>query len=636
MGKIIAWTFGILGLAAGGAVLFVATFDINSHREELARYASQAMGRKVTLAGPLHLAFDQGLAVQIQDARIANTAGEGGDDLIRVQDISLRMAVAPLFQGMVQIDQIRLTGAQIHLKAGGKGAGILAAAPAAATSPKPSIASGPAGEAVKLQLHRILVRDSAVTYQGKPGTKPINVTIESADWIQKEGVAASVSAILAVEGTGKLDIEVQIPQGPLADPMPISAKVAVVGADTTLSATGKLSLKAQTLNLVGLNIDSKGNKLTGDLDIAWSGEKPSLRGALSSQNLRPQDLLVVMAPVAAGGGAASQKTPAPSGDDQGRMFSNATLPLAALGDAPANVDLDFDLARLESGDQQLSNIRAKLRWQGGQISLDPLSFTHAGSAYTGRVTAQGGGDPSASLRLKSDNLDLEALSKALGQTPPAVRAMAHLDMDLQGRGVSLHQLAQTAQGSISLVVDQGTVIVKEAGPAVSSLLAALAPGQNFTGPQDLRCLVARADLQQGNAQIKALLAKTPQVTLAGSGVVRLGDEKINLVVSPRFDGNDALNKLAVSVNVSGPLAKPYVEPDPKGLAQKAIGAFLSGGLGPTSGRVPLVADTRGADGRNPCVVALENPQYPAMPSLTREDVKGVLQKGKDLLQKLGL
>ncbi|MDR2050882.1 MAG: AsmA family protein [Deltaproteobacteria bacterium] len=100
-------------LALGIALLVI---DPNDYREEISRLVKQATGRQLELKGRLSLKIFPRLALNAREVSLAPAQGfEPEPPLAVLDEISLRMAILPLFSGEVQVDAVLLNGLNLNL-----------------------------------------------------------------------------------------------------------------------------------------------------------------------------------------------------------------------------------------------------------------------------------------------------------------------------------------------------------------------------------------------------------------------------------------------------------------------------------------------------------------------------------------
>lgn len=164
--RLILWITGVLLSLALLAILGIAVLvwgvDPDIFRGRIERAASDALGRRVELAGTLR--WQPGLNFRIESAggRIANAEGFGGAPLASWRSLRLGVALRPLLDRRLVIDHLEFDGLQLALARNARGANW--------TLPASSTPQPDAG--LRLALGSIRLRDGAVSFtdEGSPGT----------------------------------------------------------------------------------------------------------------------------------------------------------------------------------------------------------------------------------------------------------------------------------------------------------------------------------------------------------------------------------------------------------------------------------------------------------------------------------
>ncbi|MDQ2102359.1 AsmA family protein [Azospirillum isscasi] len=108
MKKLLIAALILVGLLAA-AVLFVpSVVDWNAYKAQIADKVSAATGRKVELKGDIGLSLLPAPALTVRDARLANAPGGSEEDMARLKELDVRVALGPLLGGHIQVQSIKL------------------------------------------------------------------------------------------------------------------------------------------------------------------------------------------------------------------------------------------------------------------------------------------------------------------------------------------------------------------------------------------------------------------------------------------------------------------------------------------------------------------------------------------------
>jgi hypothetical protein len=237
----------------------------------------------------------------------------------------------------------------------------------------------------------------------------------------------------------------------------------------------------------------------------------------------------------------------------------------------------------------LKKVEFHLMLDNGLLKLDPLSFVFDRGKFAGSVQIDARKDnPESVIDMTVDDVDLS-------QFKPATATQAPLQGSLLGRfkvhgyGTSVHKLASTADGTISLAVPQGRiskVLAELTGINVLNGLGLLiSQKQNET---EIRCGVADFQAQNGVLSSKTVFIDTTNVLITGSGSIHLDNEHLDLALQgdPK---KVRLLRLRSPVTLQGTLRHPAigVKAD-KLLAQAGAAAALGALLTPVAAALAFI------------------------------------------------
>lgn len=316
--------------------------------------------------------------------------------------------------------------------------------------------------------------------------------------------------------------------------------------------------------------------IRGDLAVEIA-ERPKIVGRLQSTSL---DLAPYLPP----NNEATEVAPATT---SGRVIPDVQLPLELMDLAEIDLELvigDLRTRRYDIGDVDL------------RVQMDPDSLR----LQTGQVSLANGGDISvavdaqrhaagADVRLRVVGNDFN-LRKLLDEQGSEVeRPPMDLDLELEGRGDSLHDLAGTANGSVRLNLAAGQLDNQLSGLLMRDVLAqvmgAINPLSQSTRYSRLECGIADLDIVDGVLTTNVLAARTPQLSVASVGTVNLTTEEINFSFRTRQREGIGVS-VAGAINpffrLAGTLGEPAIQVD-------ARRGFFSGAIAALTGGVSILA-----------------------------------------------
>ena len=119
---------------------------------------------------------------------------------------------------------------------------------------------------------------------------------------------------------------------------------------------------------------------------------------------------------------------------------------------------------------------------------------------------------------------------------------------------------------------------------------------------EINCIAGRIDMEDGVAKTDRFLVDTTRLTIAGSGTMDLGTEKLDVLLAPR-PKQARLVSAADPVRVTGTLTNPKVDVTVLPRGPTDIGGLLAGLANPAL-LIFAFSDTGSGPG-NPCTAALE-------------------------------
>lgn len=246
----------VLPLAAGAA--FFVSLNPNAYKGRIEAAASQALGRAVTINGPLSLQFSLVPRIAARDVTVANLPGGTAPAMIHVARIETQVALLPLLHHRIEIRTLALRQPSIlleRLKDGtpnwvftpqGKPGQPAATTPAASGAAQPSAS----GAAWQVAVQAVTIRDGVVLWQENNGqAKSLRIT----------------TARLAAQG---------------AQGMPLGAAPLTVSADL-LWRNQPVRLSGQTGPIGSILSPTPGKGWPVTLTLAAEGAKLSAQGSFA-------------------------------------------------------------------------------------------------------------------------------------------------------------------------------------------------------------------------------------------------------------------------------------------------------------------------------------------------------------------
>lgn len=598
----------LLALALGAVFVLPSFVDWNAYKDQIARQIEAQTGRDLTIAGDVGLSLLPTPRLTAEQVSLANAPGGQAERLASLEALEVRVALAPLLSGEIQVRSLVLVQPMVSLERLPDGRGnwefgdAVAAAATDAAAPvtdggdgdatpqaptaaqaQPSASSGPA-----IRFDALTIEDGTVVYRdlatgAEERLEQLNAEV-SADSLQgpfqASGTAVARGQAVAFEVRGgRLD----------AGPAAVSLDLALQeSGEATVSLRGSLDQTAETfegtLAAEGANLAllalalAPGSTVPPQLadDFALASDV-----ALAGDNLTLDSLQLTLGEINATGDAAATLQPPFDGRvalniarlDLDRLIATAAEQgrdseqgggQSTAGDfaLPQDLSLRGEVivdALVYKGDV-VRQVLASGRLDEGAVTLDQaLALLPAGGdlSVSGRLTAETGAPRFVgSLEAASDNL--RGLAEWLElELPPAPndrlrRASLSTALDVtptraQLTGLVLEIDSTTIQGGINLALGRAKPAFG-AGLSIDRInLDAYLPGSGGGGGPDDR-QIAQAEENGGEAAGETA-GETPESGLSAGNPLGAFDANLNVLVGNLTFGGQQANELSLQAQV---------------------------------------------------------------------------------------
>ena len=484
---------------------------------------------------------------------------------------------------------------------------------------------------------RVKISPASVKYSGKLISEPLAVIVTNA--------AVSVSAGRPVAATlaGTLNqapFDATLGAGTLADlfqkdgPLPVQATLQV--ADLQLGVEGVVTrpfrrrvfdlahdlagkeiqdldalLGAEPLPLRGAfqatgRVSGRGSRYTyegklrvgksdlqADVTVSEAPARPKIAGRIQAGTLHLSDLTLPE------GGARKGPAVDPSRVIPEVPFSHRPLRCGGPGSC-----------RRGGAHRHRERARAGLASTCGCKTADctfsPVITGAAGERVDGELEIDAAATPPVvTVRLDARGCDLRSVAAhgavpgpVSGRTGPACRTLAG------AAGATLRSLLGNAVGRLTLIAGEGRISGRGLDLWAADLIPTmLSPRWQRENVTQMNCAVANIELKPGLAELEDFLLDTRRITVAGSGVLDLQTEALNLLLAPR-PKRPSLVSLAKPVVITGTLAVPRVSVAPLPSRRRLLRTGLLAGLVNPLFLLTTFSDL-GTVGANSCAAAIE-------------------------------
>lgn len=106
----------LLVLFVAAAIYFVATFDPNAYKDQIVAKTKEATGRDLILDGDISISVFPWLGFSLGSTKFGNAPGFGEVPMASVEEVDVRIALAPLLKGKINAAKIKLHGLHVDLQ----------------------------------------------------------------------------------------------------------------------------------------------------------------------------------------------------------------------------------------------------------------------------------------------------------------------------------------------------------------------------------------------------------------------------------------------------------------------------------------------------------------------------------------
>ena len=227
------------------------------------------------------------------------------------------------------------------------------------------------------------------------------------------------------------------------------------------------------------------------------------------------------------------------------------------------LDVTASVGALTFMDETWRDVQLDLDLKNGLLERGALAVISEGSPVSVSVTADARQDAvPVTLAIDAPALPLALVARYAG-LPGPVAGSARVHARLQARGASLHRLAASLNGSVSLASVGGQISNAAFIQLTSASLSALGIKVPPQGATALHCLGVAAAFRNGLGRVTPIALETTYLSMDGEGEVDLQRETVSLALKPLATVSGS--PVAVPVVVSGPFSNISGRLDATGL-----------------------------------------------------------------------
>jgi uncharacterized protein involved in outer membrane biogenesis len=312
--------------------------------------------------------------------------------------------------------------------------------------------------------------------------------------------------------------------------------------------SGTAALRGTNTEFSDLAATSGQSDVRGTVSVDSSGTRPKLAVELNSKLLHLADL----GPRAAGRAAVTD-TAAPL------LLSDAKLSRDMVRRADATVS--YSAQQVDVGRMPLQQLKARATMRDGVLTVTSL----VAELYQGKLSGRLKLD--ATPEIPAANVDIDVVDLQIGlvahknAAAPAFEGPLKLRIRITGRGSSVHEVAASANGTVTALLPQGEMrdsFAELTGIDLRGLGLLLTKNKKDTA---VRCAAAKFTARNGVLSADELVVDTEGVLISGDGQIHFDSEalELTLVGHPK---SLRLFELHSPVLLRGTLAHPKVDFEP--------------------------------------------------------------------------
>ncbi|MBT5459358.1 MAG: AsmA family protein [Rhodospirillaceae bacterium] len=655
------------------AVAILYSTDFSAYKGDIETLIRDATGRELVIEGEFKPTLSLTPSVVVDRVRFSNAGWGSRKDMARIGKLRAELELLPAFFGEIRIKQVVLSGADILLETGVDGTGNWVMGPQKAEIETAKSSAAP----LIPTFDKILIEDSRITWRdGRSGTRstvridrlraqastlqvPVRFGLKGAYNDHPIKLDGSVGSLNKVTGGGTLPLDLTFSAGGAVGAVKGAIRKPALGQGVALrlSASGKdlaalndllgadlpaigpyglsatLSDQGRRWHFKDLQLSLGGSDLSGTLTLDPGVSPVAIVATLRSTLLREVDFRDRDATISAV--RPIEKRVATSGalKDE-RIFSDDPLSLAGL--SGAHVKTSLRAKRIETSEAVLEEASAQLLLQRGNLTLRQVKATYAGGAFSGDLDLKtAAGTPEITFKVDIAKLDLAKIIKEAGH-PGLLTGAVDARASLSGRGSSVRSIMAGLNGTIDVTMNGGHIDRKLLDLLGSDAFEALSPWSSENKGIEIKCLVGRYRVRNGQLKSQATVFDTDRLLVVGEGGVNLATEAIDFVVTPTAR-DISLLKLIVALDVGGTLASPTVLPDPAAMARGAVGVAAGIVTGQVIGTVigSILSDSSDSDKNNPCLAALSGTSKNSPSPLPRDSTGSPVKDVEKAIEGIG-
>jgi AsmA protein len=552
------------------AFYLLVVFDLNDFKAEITSKVEQQTGRQLQIAGDIGWTIYPSLGLSLSDVKLSNPKGFAPEQMLEVSELKAAVALMPLFNQDLQIQQLHLEGVIANLVTRKDGSTSMDGLTEAQTTSNAEIETGPAtGPELQLQELSISNLQLNLLNEGSPDQRLTLKSLKLSDFkanewapLDFELVVLSSQTQLDVKGSAQLQLSENNQLVQLKDFVLETGFTGVPVKQLSIEIELKLALDKKQLEWQWKKLQLDEIKGSGQLAVNYAKQ------AVIKLDLQLDEV------------DTASYSPENSTEQAGAtaQHSQAEPDLSAL----RQFDLDLKLAvkTLKVAGLHTENLQLALTNKAGLVQIQNASA----DLYQGKVLAKATLDARKTPVSYSFNKQLSGLALR-----PLLTDGADIDLlsgtaklSIEGKGHSLlpEQIKKNLLATGSFEVTDGSLYGVNIAQMIRNAKATLKNETQTTEDSeqktDFSSLTGSFNLTDGLLTNPDLKMAAPLLRLAGKGSANLINEELDyqlstaLVNTSKGQGGKEKDDLAgveIPLKISGTMQKPKYSLDTKALLE---------------------------------------------------------------------
>ncbi|MBQ8465431.1 MAG: AsmA family protein [Alphaproteobacteria bacterium] len=670
----------IVGVIAG-VWYFLNNFDLNQYKGLIEEQTYKYTGRQLKINGDAHLGISLVPTLIVDDITLSNAAWAEKPNMAEIKNLSIQIAVMPLFEKKLVINDFTLNEAKIYLEKAATGMAnwdftrpnqetaltqTLGFAQLEETSsfPKPEQTSDSflPDFLNEITIKNIGIDNGFIEYNDASSKQNHELTINTFDFNMdslNSPVNAVIDAVYQNEPI-KADLKLGSVNDFLANTKPFPVNIAADAYKV------KALVEGTVFDLMGDNLSydlsTDATSANGAFDLPSITFKGKVKGDLSKISANIEHLNIVNNTISGTLKAdISKKIPQINADlkspkidlrsfqKKKTAFDFELISSAQASSLVPNTPVPYDLLQAFNGLIKLNikkliiddamtanNVALKAAFVNGTVNVKPLDLDF-GNGHINLDATINSKNKTVTVLLNSKDILIQDLHKEFllegeGDFGVLSGGKTLLNANLSSQGATYRQLVQNMKGQAVVLLtaskfQTGSLQFLTKG-FIRQLLSALNIKTNKTSKVNLQCAAIRTDIAGGKADFpQGIAIQSDKFTLSSTGKINLINDKIDFSLAPSFNFDTGIAQaLSSFIKVKGTLNQPQIAIDDKQTLKAAVGIATTGGLG------YLGAQTLTSD-NSPCYSALKGTAYQSMvpqPSAASQAQQNTVQNAKEV------